>query len=158
MGKGINHIQTIFSFSIIFLGKVGKNGVYKSNAPPIGNSKLHDEDELPENLKGKADEAENLSKSAAKNKKRREAAKKKQHEETNNPANPGDKANSADRDASATTGDPEKDKKIRKVNDKLSQIAKLKAQVKEGKQLEANQLEKIKKESELLAELKQLRI
>ena len=158
MGKGINHIQTIFSFSIIFLGKVGKNGVYKSNAPPIGNNKLHDEDELPENLKGKADEAENLSKSAAKNKKRREAAKKKQHEETNNPANPGDKANSADRDTSATTGDPEKDKKIRKVNDKLSQIAKLKAQVKEGKQLEANQLEKIKKESELLAELKQLRI
>ena len=158
MIKGINHIQTIFSFSIIFLGKVGKNGVYKSNAPPIGNSKLHDEDELPENLKGKADEAENLSKSAAKNKKRREAAKKKQHEETNNPANPGDKANSADRDTSATTGDPEKDKKIRKVNDKLSQIAKLKAQVKEGKQLEANQLEKIKKESELLAELKQLRI
>ena len=137
---------------------MGKNGVYKSNAPPIGNNKLHDEDELPENLKGKADEAENLSKSAAKNKKRREAAKKKQHEETNNPANPGDKANSADRDTSATTGDPEKDKKIRKVNDKLSQIAKLKAQVKEGKQLEANQLEKIKKESELLAELKQLRI
>ena len=71
---------------------MGKNGVYKSNAPPIGNNKLHDEDELPENLKGKADEAENLSKSAAKNKKRREAAKKKQHEKTNNPANPGDKA------------------------------------------------------------------
>ena len=71
---------------------MGKNGVYKSNAPPIGNSKLHDEDELPENLKGKADEAENLSKSAAKNKKRREAAKKKQHEKTNNPANAGDKA------------------------------------------------------------------
>ena len=137
---------------------MGKNGVYKSNAPPVGSNKLHDEDELPENLKGKADESENLSKSAAKNKKRREAAKKKQHEETNNPANPGDKANSADRDTSATTGDPDKDKKIRKVNDKLSQIAKLKAQVKEGKQLEANQLEKIKKESELLAELKKLRI
>ena len=151
--------RQFFSFSFIFLGKVGKNGVYKSNAPPVGSNKLHDEDELPENLKGKADESENLSKSAAKNKKRREAAKKKQHEETNNPANPGDKANSAERDASnATTGDPEKDKKIRKVNDKLSQIAKLKAQVKEGKQLEANQLEKIKKESELLAELKKLRI
>ena len=45
-----------------------------------------------------------------------------------------------------------------KINDKLSQIAKLKAQVKEGKQLEANQLKKIKEESELLAELKQLRI
>ena len=57
-----------------------------------------------------------------------------------------------------TTGDPEKDKKIRKLNDKLSQIAKLKEQVKSGKQLEVNQLEKIKKESEFLAELKKLQI
>ena len=81
---------------------------------------------------------------------------KKQHDESINPANPGDKVKSAEKDAS-TTGDPEKDKKIRKVNDKLSQIAKLKQQVKEGKQLEVNQLEKIKKESEFLAELKQLR-
>ena len=45
------------------------------------NTKLHDEDELPENLKGK-DSSENMSKSAAKNKKRREAAKKKKEEET----------------------------------------------------------------------------
>ena len=80
----------------------------------------------------------------------------KQHEESINPANPGDKIKSAEKDAS-TTGDPEKDKKIRKVNNKLSQIAKLKQQVNEGKQLEANQLEKIKRESELLAELKQLK-
>ena len=57
-----------------------------------------------------------------------------------------------------TTGDPEKDKKIRKINDKLTQIAKLKEQVKSGKQLEVNQLEKIKKESELLEELKSLRL
>ena len=80
----------------------------------------------------------------------------KQHEESINPANPGDKVKSAVKDAS-TTGDPEEDKKIRKVNNKLSQIAKLKQQVNEGKQLEANQLEKIKRESELLAELKQLK-
>ena len=80
----------------------------------------------------------------------------KQHEESINPANPGDKVKSAEKDAS-TTCESEKDKKIRKVNDKLSQIAKLKQQVKEGKQLEVNQLEKIKKESEFLAELKQLR-
>ena len=57
-----------------------------------------------------------------------------------------------------TTGDPEKDKKIRKVNDKLTQIAKLKEQVKSGKKLEVNQLDKIKKESELLEELKSLRL
>merc|ERR1712008_544055 len=129
MGGGVKPKQALASKQAYVppgaRGKVGKDGVYKAKNPPIGNSKLHDEDELPENLKGKADEAENLSKSAAKNKK---------HEETNNPANPGDKANSAEKDtASATTGDPEKDKKIRKVNDKLSQIDKLKAQVKEGK-------------------------
>ena len=81
----------------------------------------------------------------------------KQHDESiTNHANPGDKVKSAEKDAS-TTGEPEKDKKIRKVNDKLSQISKLKQQVKEGKQLEVNQLEKIKKESEFLAELKQLK-
>jgi len=131
-------------------GKVGKTGVYKAN------NKLHDEDELPENLKGKND-TENLSKSAAKNKKRREAAKKKKDEEENNPANPGDKTSSPAPD-NTTTGDPEKDKKIRKINDKLAQISKLKQQVKDGKQLEANQLEKIKKESEFLAELKKLKI
>ena len=80
----------------------------------------------------------------------------KQCDESINHANPGDKVKSAEKDAS-TTGEPEKDKKIRKVNDKLSQISKLKQQVKEGKQLEVNQLEKIKKESEFLAELKQLK-
>ena len=56
------------------------------------------------------------------------------------------------------TGDPDKDKKIRKLNDKLTQIAKLKEQVKSGKVLEANQLDKIKRESELLSELKQLQL
>merc|ERR1719266_1702990 len=127
-------------------GKVGKTGVYKAN------NKLHDEDELPENLKGKND-TENLSKSAAKNKKRREAAKKKKDEETGL----SDKSNSANKDSPMTTGDPEKDKKIRKINDKLAQIDKLKQQVKDGKQLEANQLEKIKKESEFLAELQKLK-
>ena len=80
----------------------------------------------------------------------------KQHDESINHANPGDKVKSAEKDAS-TTGEPETDKKIRKVNAKLSQIAKLKQQVKEGKQLEVNQLEKIKRESELMAELKQLK-
>ena len=80
---------------------------------------------------------------------------KKQHDKSINPANPGDKT-SAEKDA-PTTGESEKDKKIRKVNNKLSQIAKLKQQVKEGKQLEVNQLEKIKRESELLAELEQLK-
>lgn len=80
------------------------------------------------------------------------------------------------------TDDPEKNKKIKKVksvsihryqasfgnNDnlineqsrsasqKLDQISKLKEQLKAGKQLEINQLDKIKKEDELLRELEEL--
>lgn len=126
-----------------------------TSRPIVGiGSKLHDEDELPENLKNKADNNELLSKSAAKNKKRREAAKKKKDEEE--AANT--KAVSGSEKAVTSTGDPEKDKKIRKLNDKLGQIVKLKEQVKAGKQLEANQIEKIKKESEILAELKALTV
>jgi len=120
------------------------------------STKLHDEDELPENMKDS--KSEPLSKSAAKNKKRREAAKKKKAEE-GNVENPNEKAvNSNDKVESNLTGDPEKDKKIRKLNDKLMQIAKLKEQVKAGKQLEVNQLDKIKKESEFLEELNKLKI
>ena len=120
------------------------------------DTKLHNEDELPENLKGKND-SENLSKSAAKNKKRRDAAKKKKDETIE--ANDKNSTNGEVKKEDVTsTGDPEKDKKIRKINDKLAQIAKLKQQVKEGKKLESNQLEKMKKEAEFLAELKELKI
>ena len=100
-----------------------------------------------------------LSKSAAKNKKRREAAKKKKAEGENVEVD--QKAVNAPEavlETSTTTGDPEKDKKIRKLNDKLTQIAKLKEQVKAGKQLEVNQLDKIKRESEFLEELNKLKI
>jgi len=138
-------------------GGVNKTGVFKSGKSiPGRNTKLHDEDELPENMKGK-EGAENLSKSAAKNKKRREAAKKKKEEEEAD-ASTNKAVNLPMKNEPTTTGDPEKDKKIRKINDKLTQIAKLKEQVKSGKQLEVNQLEKIKKESELLEELKSLRL
>jgi uncharacterized protein with WD repeat len=54
--------------------------------------------------------------------------------------------------------DPEVAKKLRKLNDKLSQIAKLKAMQKEGKKLEINQLDKIQKEHEVLDELKALQL
>ena len=131
------------------------------------NNKLHDEDELPENMIKMIDAKNNkksgitsepLSKSAAKNKKRREAAKKKKAEgevEVEKAVNI--EENEAVMETS-TTGDPEKDKKIRKLNDKLTQIAKLKEQVKAGKQLEVNQLDKIKREAEFLEELNKLKI
>lgn len=54
------------------------------------------------------------------------------------------------------TDDPEKNKKIKKIKSKLDQISKLKKQSATGKQLEINQLEKIKKEAELLRDLQEL--
>jgi translation initiation factor 2A len=54
------------------------------------------------------------------------------------------------------TGDPEKLKKIKKLKSKLVEISRLKQQRAAGRQLELNQLEKIKKEDELLRELQGL--
>merc|ERR1712083_894339 len=121
--------------------------------------KLHDNDILPQNAVKK--DPENMSKAAIKNMKRKEAAKKKKEEEAAAEAQSGKAAALA---ASASTGDPDKDKKLRKLNDKLASIQKLKQDQAEGKQLEANQLEKIKTESailkdiQILKELKELKL
>merc|ERR1712106_401840 len=60
--------------------------------------------------------------------------------------------------AAGLLADPDKEKKIRKVNDKLAKIDKLKAQLAEGKALEKNQLDSLTKEAGLLDELKALTI
>lgn len=60
--------------------------------------------------------------------------------------------------AAGLLADPDKEKKIRKLNDKLSKIQKLKAQLAEGKTLEKNQLESLNREQDLLDELKSLSI
>merc|ERR1711974_500063 len=96
--------------------------------------KLHDDEEAPQNLK--KNEPEVLSKSALKNKKRKEAAKA----------------------AKGILADPQREKKARKVMDKLAKITKLKEEVAGGKQLEKNQLEMISKEKELTEELKMLQL
>ena len=54
--------------------------------------------------------------------------------------------------------DPEKEKKMRKLKDKIAGIQKIKQAQAEGKQLEKNQLEKLSKEQELLDELKALNL
>jgi len=131
--------------------------------------KLHDNDILPQNAVKK--DPENMSKAAIKNMKRKEAAKKKKEEEAAAEAQSGKAAalaaaaaQSGKVAASASTGDPDKDKKLRKLNDKLASIQKLKQDQAEGKQLEANQLEKIKTESailkdiQILKELKELKL
>ncbi|XP_003707307.2 eukaryotic translation initiation factor 2A [Megachile rotundata] len=50
----------------------------------------------------------------------------------------------------------ERSKKIKKIKNKLEQISKLKEQLEAGKQLEINQLDKIKKEADLIKELEEL--
>ena len=52
----------------------------------------------------------------------------------------------------------ENEKKLKNLKKKLHQVEKLKAQVKEGKQLEKNQLDKITTEAELIAEIKKLEV
>merc|ERR1712038_1964173 len=54
--------------------------------------------------------------------------------------------------------DPQREKKARKVMDKLAKINKLKEEAAGGKQLEKNQLEMISKEQELAEELKMLQL
>merc|ERR1712064_29760 len=60
--------------------------------------------------------------------------------------------------AKGILSDPEKDKKIRRLNDKIASIQKIKQQQAEGKPLEKNQIEKLSKEQEFLDELKALKL
>lgn len=60
--------------------------------------------------------------------------------------------------ATGITGDPEKDKRIKTINRKLQDIAKLKGRQERGELLEANQVSKISNEIELITELKNLSV
>jgi translation initiation factor 2A len=120
------------------------------------------------------EKTEPLSKSAAKNKKRKEAAKKaaeaarkpgdqqgalqaaKEHKEHNNRKN--QEPEQKYQGAAGLLADPDKEKKIRKLNDKISAIQKLKDKQAAGEDLEKNQLEKLSKEKELLDELNALKV
>lgn len=120
------------------------------------STKLH-EYELPSNLKQSQADA---NKPISKNKKKKEAKKARQMEnELQEPANQEPVgASNAPSNPQPSTGDPEKDKKIRNLRKKLQQIEKLKEQMKAGKQLEKNQMEKLKTEESLLSELEELEI
>merc|ERR1712107_743767 len=130
--------------------------------------KLHDDEEAPQNLK--KTEPEVLSKSALKNNKRKEAAKAAKLAEAAIPVQKraGDQAEALAaaanhakeikeqtyQGARGILADPQREKKARKVMDKLAKINKLKEEAAGGKQLEKNQLEMISKEQELAEELK----
>ncbi|XP_045761274.1 eukaryotic translation initiation factor 2A [Maniola jurtina] len=97
------------------------------------------------------------SKQAIKQKEKREARKARKAEERPEDASPAPPA-AAPRAPFVSTGDPEKDKKIKNLNKKLSDIEKLKQQKAAGKQLELNQKAKIDSEAALLQELAQLKL
>lgn len=61
-------------------------------------------------------------------------------------------------DSVVTTGDPEKDKRIKIIHKKLQDISKLKSRKNNGELLEANQLSKIHLEADLTKELNSLKI
>ncbi|KAM3966790.1 eukaryotic translation initiation factor 2A [Aphomia sociella] len=98
------------------------------------------------------------SKQALKQREKREARKARKAEERASGDSPPSQPAAASRPAFVSTGDPEKDKKIKNINKKLSDIDKLKQQKAAGKQLELNQLAKIDNEKGLLEELDQLRL
>merc|ERR1739848_599092 len=103
---------------------------------------------------------ENLSKSALKNKKRREAAKNnaKVETETNGAATKTLEINQETNNCQGIPSDPDKEKKIRKLNEKIQSIQRLKQAHSEGKPLEKNQIEKLSKEQELMEELEALKM
>merc|ERR1712183_284935 len=104
---------------------------------------------------GAVEEApENLSKSALKNKKRREAAKIKAKVETETKGAATETLQTNQETNNKEQGaDPEKEKKIRKLNEKIQSIQKIKQAHSEGKPLEKNQIEKLSKEQELRDQL-----
>ncbi|CAH0747244.1 unnamed protein product [Diatraea saccharalis] len=98
------------------------------------------------------------SKQAIKQKEKREARKARKAEEKSKGDTSPTPPTASSRAPFISTGDPEKDKKIKNLNKKLSDIEKLKQQKAAGKQLELNQLAKIESEASLLQELAQLRL
>lgn len=67
-------------------------------------------------------------------------------------------SNNASANHTATTGDPEKDKRIKVLQKKIKEIASLKSRQDQGLHLEANQLSKINSEQQLTQELNALKI
>lgn len=138
---------------------VDKTSKVEAYRPPSARGtkstmKLH-EVELPQNLRNQ----ENASAASLKNKKKREAkAKAKQEQEVNQTSAATVIPNSTLNSEPQSTGDPDKDKKIRGLRKKMKQIEDLKMKQKEGKILEQNQLDKLKSEKDIINELQTLQI
>jgi translation initiation factor 2A len=105
-------------------------------------------------------------KAPSKNKKKRDAQKAKANREGNQevtkPAgsisSSVTSASSSANNVAVSTGDPEKDKKLRNLRKKVQQIEKLVEQQAEGKELEKNQLDKISTLDALMEEIEELEL
>lgn len=103
---------------------------------------------------------ENLSKSQLKNKKRREASKNTAATTSPSEVNKENKNSLQQKlvEQVDVLSDTEKEKKIRRLGNKLASIQKIKQQQAEGKILECNQVEKLSKEQEIIDELNSLNL
>ncbi|XP_076234660.1 eukaryotic translation initiation factor 2A [Calliopsis andreniformis] len=131
--------------------------VYRPPSARGGNItfKLHDDEEF-----GIKKTDANQSKNAKKTKKKTNKAKKESDGSTPSQSTNGQVTTSS-KSQTLTANVPEYDelernKKIKGIKKKLEQISKLKEQLEAGKQLEINQVDKIKKEGDLLKELEEL--
>ena len=132
---------------------------------------------LPQNLKKEdGSKPEALSKAAAKNKKRKEAAQAKKLAETAIPfqkrsddqsdalsaaANHAKEIKESSNSYQGAKGllfDPQKEKKVKKLTEKIAKIQKLKDDKAGGKELEKNQVEMLSREVDLLEELRTLQL
>merc|ERR1712113_465214 len=98
-----------------------------------------------------------------KNKKRKEAAKNKVKTEAETNGAVADTSQTIQdsnnyQGAKGILSDPGKEKKIRKLNEKIQSIQKIKQAHAEGKPLEKNQIDKLSKEKELMDELEALKL
>jgi len=131
------------------------NGVFKTSRTPVGVAPG-----APPPGAGNANNADgSKSASAMKNKKRKDAAKKKKEEAAAAASSGSDAAVAASAGAnkSSSISNDDRDKQVKKLDKKLQDIEKLKARKAKGETLEVNQMQKIEKEAELIAEMKKLK-
>jgi translation initiation factor 2A len=120
-------------------------------APSNPNEKLENVINQKNNVKSGIKEQQ-LSATALKNKKKREAKKAGTADEPSQPV----KSEPVNNGTSVAAPMSDIEKEIKKLQKKLDAINKLKAKVEGGATLEVNQIEKLKSESGLIEQMKQL--
>ncbi|BFZ00515.1 hypothetical protein BsWGS_03554 [Bradybaena similaris] len=132
-----------------------------SGAKPAALKPLHELESASNAQNTQPDKAPSKNKKkreAQKAKAAREAALKPEESTSSTAASAASSSTSSVDAAAVSTGDPEKDKKLRNLRKKVQQIEKLKEQQAAGKEMEKNQVEKIKTMDSLLQEIEDLEL